>query len=252
MLPPAGSALLTGASDGGIIGAFGGPSTWPDADGDGVIGLLDCDDADATVLPGVPEVPVNGVDDNCDGIELCHVDTDLDGYGEPALLPSTDADCADPGESPDALESCPDEDDGLDGDADGVPDGCDVCPGFPEVPDTDGDGVADGCDPCPLDVPDDTDGDGLCDSSDPCPTGACSTGDTGSTSTGTTADTGSSAATGDTATAETADTSVPEPVAAARAGVAPLGAVGPAGCGCSSGGAGPWLVVLGLARRRRR
>jgi hypothetical protein len=38
-----------------------------DQDGDGVPWCNDCNDADASVRPGVPEVCGNGVDDNCDG-----------------------------------------------------------------------------------------------------------------------------------------------------------------------------------------
>ncbi len=44
-----------------------------DGDGDdyspegGVCGPVDCDDADPEVNPGHPEVPDNGIDDDCDG-----------------------------------------------------------------------------------------------------------------------------------------------------------------------------------------
>lgn len=64
-----------------------------DADLDGVDSCAgDCDDFDATVVPGAAEV-CNGVDDNCvDGTDEntdmvdWYTDADLDGYGDPASL----------------------------------------------------------------------------------------------------------------------------------------------------------------------
>ena len=58
-----------------------------DADGDGV-GAGDCDDADPTVRPGAAEVPGDGVDQSCDGLEDCFTDADGDGYGTSAVLPT--------------------------------------------------------------------------------------------------------------------------------------------------------------------
>jgi hypothetical protein len=88
-----------------------------------------------------------------------------------------------------AAGSCPNGNDELDTDGDGVADGCDPCPsdnpddpdgdgicqsqdscpGFNNNVDADGDGQPDGCDPCPNDNPDDPDGDGICQSQDSCP-----------------------------------------------------------------------------------
>ena len=39
----------------------------------------DCDDSDGNVYPGAYDILANGVDDNCDGTELCYVDADNDG-----------------------------------------------------------------------------------------------------------------------------------------------------------------------------
>jgi hypothetical protein len=43
------------------------PSPLVDADGDGYPSTADCSDANNTVHPGAPEVPGNGIDDDCSG-----------------------------------------------------------------------------------------------------------------------------------------------------------------------------------------
>ena len=143
-----------------------------DADGDGVGGAVisleegdcdgpgvaaandDCDDTDAAVWPGAPEL-CDGFDNDCDDDideELAHLDwyadADADGFGdvdapfadnpscaepEGYVLDDGDCDDADPDVHPDAPEVC----DGLDDDCDGV---------LPaDEQDADGDGLA-GCD----------------------------------------------------------------------------------------------------------
>ncbi len=106
-----------------------------DGDGDGVVGDDDCDDTNATVGAGLPEV-CDGLDNDCDGMvdeevtQLWYVDADADGFGDPTTpesrcepgpgMSSTGGDCDDADASvfPGAPELC----DGYDQDCDGVPD----------------------------------------------------------------------------------------------------------------------------------
>lgn len=71
-----------------------------DGDGDGFDAPADCDDHDATVYPGALEVPVDGVDSNCDGQELCYQDRDGDSYGRASVTTSTTLTCVAVGVSP--------------------------------------------------------------------------------------------------------------------------------------------------------
>jgi len=89
----------------------------------------DCDDGDASIHPGAAETPADGVDQDCDGAEVCFADLDGDGFGGSEVL-SEDMDCTDSGEFGDALD-CNDADaqiapgqtevcwDGVDNDCDG-------------------------------------------------------------------------------------------------------------------------------------
>ena len=87
-------ALSTGCGVPDLIEKMASPYSeedLSDSDGDGVLGISDCDDADAAVYPGAEEV-CNGIDDNCDGSVDAEgsdavdayewfVDADADGYG---------------------------------------------------------------------------------------------------------------------------------------------------------------------------
>jgi putative metal-binding protein len=54
-----------------------------DADLDGVRVPADCNDANAAIRPGATDVPDNGVDENCDGVDATNLDRDRDGVPRP-------------------------------------------------------------------------------------------------------------------------------------------------------------------------
>jgi hypothetical protein len=70
-----------------------------DNDDDGYGHGVDCDDSNSSVNPGASDRPTSGVDEDCDGYELCYRDSDGDLYGTATTTKSTDLDCADAGES---------------------------------------------------------------------------------------------------------------------------------------------------------
>ncbi len=59
------------------------PDAVNDRDADGVGKPLDCNDGNAAVRPGAPEVPDNGVDDDCAGGDAVDLDRDRDGSPRP-------------------------------------------------------------------------------------------------------------------------------------------------------------------------
>ncbi len=126
------------------LGATGGPdSLWCDADGDGTIGLDDCDDQDPLVQPGAEE-SCNGLDDDCDGEvdeppvvdgATWTLDADGDGWGDDATA-TTACTVADLGDPPAGARWVGAGGDCDDGDAD-------VHPGAVDTP---GDGIDQDCD----------------------------------------------------------------------------------------------------------
>ena len=90
------------------------PCLGTDGDGDGYTDCDgDCDDGDATVYPGAPEL-CDGIDNDCDAIANDAIDADGDGFTP------CDGDCDDgePQAFPGHSEVC----DGIDNDCDGTPD----------------------------------------------------------------------------------------------------------------------------------
>ena len=127
----------------------------------------DCDDADPAINPEGAEV-CGGIDEDCDGLiddadpdvdtsggGIFHVDSDLDGYGDPAttiqacgtgggaVSDATDCDDSDASVNPGASEVCNGSDDDCDGLVDDADDSVDVSTGSSWHADVDGDGYGD-------------------------------------------------------------------------------------------------------------
>lgn len=64
----------------------------------------DCDDADPAIHPGVADIPVDGVDQNCDGGDDCYRDADNDGFGTPIVVTSDNLTCVGLGLAENALD----------------------------------------------------------------------------------------------------------------------------------------------------
>ncbi|MDP2307101.1 MAG: MopE-related protein [Pseudomonadota bacterium] len=91
-----------------------GSVAYTNADSDAYAACEECDDADATVVPGATEIAGDGIDSDCDGVDLCFVDADADGYrpdGTSTVTGTTVA-CDGPGEASDLdpIGDCDDTD----------------------------------------------------------------------------------------------------------------------------------------------
>ena len=62
-----------------------------DADGDGVRRPGDCDDTKPLIRPGVPDVPDDGIDQDCSGADATNLDRDGDGFPRPQECNDADA-----------------------------------------------------------------------------------------------------------------------------------------------------------------
>ena len=137
-----------------------------DLDGDGqdsvADGGLDCDDENPSVYDGASETPANGIDEDCDGRELCFYDGDNDGYGDSEITLNTpNISCSGTAQS-DNSDDCDDADDEINPEAidyagDGIDQDCDGVDSDPALTDVDGDGferIEVGGDDCDDDNPD--------------------------------------------------------------------------------------------------
>ena len=91
------------------------PTPLEDPDRDGyTVEEGDCNGEDGTIYPGAEEVPYDGVDQDCDGVDL----TDVDGDGHEGGSAGADCDDGNPTIYPGAEELCNEVDDDCDGQVD--------------------------------------------------------------------------------------------------------------------------------------
>jgi len=93
---------------------------------------IDCNDSNSSIHPGATEIVGDGIDQDCDGDELCYADSDNDDYRTSSTVASADTDCNDSGEATASTTS---------GDCNDL--NASVYPGAPE---TTGDGIDADCD----------------------------------------------------------------------------------------------------------
>ena len=113
------------------------PGGLGDVDGDGVtVASGDCNDSDSNIYPGAYDIPNDGIDQDCDGVDAI-------------TLPPADLDDIDGDDYPNINDNCPDDYNPgqADNDGDGFGNDCDNCPNIsnPGQEDADGDGTGDIC-----------------------------------------------------------------------------------------------------------
>jgi Putative metal-binding motif len=77
-------------------------SASPDADCNDVFeatNTMDCNDSSSAIHPAALEITGDGIDQNCDGGEICYSDPDNDNFGSLSVVSSIDLDCADANEA---------------------------------------------------------------------------------------------------------------------------------------------------------
>jgi len=115
----------------------------------------DCDDNSTAIYPNATEVVNDGIDQDCDGGDVCYVDADDDGFRSESMVDSADLDCTDSGEAestdsldcddslasvnPNATEICDSIDNDCDGDIDDADASVDVTSGTTYFADNDND-----------------------------------------------------------------------------------------------------------------
>ncbi len=108
----------------------------------------DCDDDDQDISPGATETTADGIDQDCDGVDTCYVDSDGDDYGSTTTQTGSDLTCANDDEADD-------DDDCDDGNDDAYPGAAYNESSTSCMEDRDGDGYGD--DDAPSGVTDGTD-----------------------------------------------------------------------------------------------